>query len=334
MLAWITSLAAAEDFGTPDMKRRFSGWPQESPPARDLRQVAFLSDMEAGEEELPSEAMPMMGGGYESMGGGDGYCCGNGCACGGGCCGGGCGCCQSHAYCCQPHVDCCQPRSGMCYGEAQLMFLRAHVLEESLGKLSEKYEFTPRFIVGYESACGLGVRGRYWTYGRTTPNLDDDDDDLRLEFDVIDVEGTGRLSGERADLLVACGFRWVDTDIEVDDDAVGSDMPGITVAADARAWICRTCNSQWSAVAGARWSILGADWEGDDDAFIEPTFDDNVVVTELYGGFEYLCHLCYYDLFARFVFETQNWRSDALGESADTDSLGFIGPGVHVGATF
>ena len=40
---------------------------------------------------------------------------------------------------------------------------------------------------------------------------------------------------------------------------------------------------------------------------------------------------CYSD--ARFAFEMQNWHSDALAQSS-TDSIGFIGPGVHVGAEF
>jgi hypothetical protein len=243
-------------------------------------------------------------------------------------------CCQPHAVCCQPNTGCAEPSTGMFYTEAQLMFLRAHVLEESLGKLSETYEFTPRFIAGYEAASGLGARARYWTYGRTTANLDDEDDALRLDFDVIDVEGTSRFRTERADLVLAAGFRWLSADTELDDESVSSDGPGLTVAADVRTLLCQRCRSQWSGIAGARWSILGADWEGDDDGFIEPTRDDNIVVQELYGGFEYLCCYRKCNLYARAVFEVQNWRSDALGESADTDSIGFVGPGIHVGATY
>jgi hypothetical protein len=313
-LLWMAPLASADDLGFSELDRRLT---RLAPNRGDgVRQVAYMSDVAGHEEVLPSEGGPMPGSAYEPGDGCyDGYCYASDCGC-------------------QQYAAPSYPQKGMFYTEAQLMFLRAHVLEESLGKLSEKYEFTPRFIAGYETASGVGARARYWTYGRTTPNLDDPDDALRLEFDVIDAEGTARFRGERADLLVAGGFRWVNADIEVEDDAVNADMPGITVACDGRARICGGCRSQWSGVAGGRWSILGADWEGDQDALIEPTFDDNIVVTELYGGFEYLCRHGHYDLYARIVFETQNWRSDALGESADTDSLGFVGPGVHVGATF
>jgi hypothetical protein len=222
----------------------------------------------------------------------------------------------------------------MYYAEAQLMFLRAHVLENSLGKLSEKYEFSPRFTFGYESASGFGARTRYWTYGRTTPSLEATGSDLDLDFDVYDFEGTARFCTERADLVLASGFRWVNADIDVDDQEATSDMPGITLAGDGRIWLCRGCRSQWSALGGARWSILGADWEGDGNALVQPTRDDNIVVQEIYGGFEYLRHYDIYNLYVRLIFEVQNWQSDALAETGDTESLGFLGPGIHAGATF
>ena len=322
MLLSTMSLARAVELGSAELDRRLAGLSQNQSLVPGVRQVAYLSEIEANEEQLPSMMAPIPGEvdepGVDSS---------NECYYVSDCC------CPPSVCDCQPDVCDCPPQRGMYYTEAQLMFLRAHLLEEALGKLSEKYEFTPRFIVGYEAASGLGARARYWSYGRTTPILNDDDD-LRLEFDVIDVEGTSRFRTERADLVMACGFRWVNADIEVDDESVSSDMPGITVAADVRTWFCKSCRSQWSGVAGARFSILGADWEGDNGGLIQETRDDNLVVTELYGGFEYLCQFCYYDLYARLVLETQNWRSDALGESSDSDSLGFFGPGVHVGATF
>jgi hypothetical protein len=30
----------------------------------------------------------------------------------------------------------------------------------------------------------------------------------------------------------------------------------------------------------------------------------------------------------------QNWRSDVLGEDADVDSIGLLGPAVQIGADF
>ena len=321
-----TSMAAANDVGYSNLERSLPGRPQGQSEVPGVRQVDYLSEVDAYQElpsdaaAMPQQAHEMYHHGHQPME----WCTDGGC---GGC-----------PHCCQPdggyQPDASyQPKKGMFYSEAQLMFLRAHVLEESLGKLSEKYEFTPRFILGYESPSGWGARARYWTYGRTTQILNDDDS-LRLDFDVIDVEGTTRFSTDRADLLLACGFRWVNADIEVDDESVSASMPGLTVAADVRTRICGGCRSQWSGIAGARWSILGCDWEGDDDALIEPTSDDNVLVQELYGGVEYVCHYRKCDLYARLVFEVQNWHSDALAQSGGTDSIGFVGPGVHAGATY
>ena len=96
------------------------------------------------------------------------------------------------------------------------------------------------------------------------------------------------------------------------------DAIGLTVAADARTPLCTYCNNRWSFVYGARWSILGGDWEGDNDVVDtvgthEHRSRRQRVVTELYSGVEYM--FCYYgyDLFTRGTVEMQNWRSDVLG---------------------
>jgi hypothetical protein len=214
------------------------------------------------------------------------------------------------------------------------MFMRPHLSEQAAGKLSEKYEFSPRFIWGYESPAGPGGRARYWTYGRTTPNLDAGEDPLRFEFEVLDVEATTRFRTDRSELTVAGGIRWADIEIADTDTAVGTNLPGITLAADGRSVICRGCTWHWAGVCGARWSIMGGDWEGDDAALIEPTRDDNIVVQEIYGGFEVLrcCRSC--EFYARAVFEVQNWRSDALGDRRGVDSIGMVGPGIHAGVNF
>ncbi len=242
----------------------------------------------------------------------------------------GCACPESNCYDGYGH----NPNVGMYYAEVQMTFLRAHLLEESIGKLSEKYEFTPRFVMGYETPCGTGGRIRYWTYGRTTPNLSTAADALSVEFDVIDLEGTHRFRTSRSELVIGGGFRWSTMEFEVNDESVDSEMPGITFAADLRGLLSRSCRSQWGAVCGARWTILGGDWQGDDFGLIEPNRDDNIVTHEFYGGFEYLRHFPGYDLYARAVFEVQNWRSDAMGQTAGADSIGFVGPGIHVGAEF
>lgn len=343
ILMWMASLTTAQGLNRFDSELAKSSHRTTPTSQTEMRQVAYMSDMGAGEDGLPPGYGNPNGAysGCQSCNGAGCAACGD-CNSGQGCCGQSCGgdnCCGD-SYCegCCGDGYCgesfaCQPQKGMWYAEAQATFMRPHVSEEAVGKLSEKYELSPRFIGGYESASGLGGRARYWTYGRTTQNLDDPNDGLRFEFDVIDVEGTHRFRSGRTDLVVAGGFRWTNIDIEFQDEEISAEMPGITFAADVRSVLCGGCRNEWSGVCGVRWSLLGGDWEGD-DSLIEETRDDNISVQEIYGGFEYLCHHRGYDLYARLIFEVQNWHSDALGEGADVDSIGFIGPAVQVGTTF
>jgi hypothetical protein len=222
---------------------------------------------------------------------------------------------------------------GSYYAEVDMLFLRSHMMEDTVGKLSETYEFTPRFILGYETAEGVGARARYFTYGRETTVLNAPEN-IRFEFDVFDVEATAKFQSCRNELVVAGGFRFASWDTDWDGEEVGIDAPGITVAADFRTMACGDCRTQWAVVGGARWSALGGDWEGSDFGLVEPLRDDNIVVQELYGGVEYSCHYCNYVMWARLVFEMQNWHSDVLSQSAGADSLTLLGPGIHVGMGF
>jgi hypothetical protein len=229
--------------------------------------------------------------------------------------------------------NCQQQMHGVYYTHIELFWMRAHVNEGALGKLSEQYELSPRFILGYEDAGGVGARVRYWTYGHQTPNLASADDAIRFEFDVLDLEATSRFGNDRSELVVGGGMRWADLRIILDGEAVSADMPGISFAADLRTMLCRNCYSEWASIAGVRWSLLGGDWEGSGNDFVSPDRDDNMVVTEIYGGVEYVQHYTGYDVFARLVFEVQNWHSDVAAQTAGA-SIGFVGPGVHIGMNF
>jgi hypothetical protein len=280
----------------------------------------------------------MYEGGYCGDCGGDCYGgCGD-CGCGEmGCCDyGGCGQCGCNPCGCeQPCYGdaCCGEKQTMCYLEIQNMFLRAHVNEEAVGKLSEQYEWTPRFVAGFELPSGIGARGRYFNYDEETTILDNGgDDELGLQFEVIDAEGTGRIRTTHADIILSGGFRWANIEITEDDDTIQCDAPGLTVAADGRTVLCRTCKCEWAGVAGARWSLLGGDWEGEDNDLVEETRDDNIVVNELYAGVEWVCCGGHCNWYARGVFEMQHWSSDALNENDAT--ISFVGPGIHGGVTF
>lgn len=306
---WLAAVATADELRFSDFEKRIG--PAESSTRRssDVMQTAFLSDTltprgasATAVDEVPETAPTASASIASECGLPE---CGDGCE---------------------------SPLDGVYYADVQLMFLRTHMLESAVGKLSEKYELSPRFVLGYEGPFNVGARVRYWNYGRWTPTLDGGDA-LRFEMNVTDVESTCRFRTARTDLVLGGGFRWADVDAVLGDEEVNSGMPGVTVAADLRMAMCRSGCRQWAVIGGARWSALGGDWEGA-GGVIEPVRDDNLVVEELYGGFEYMCVFHDHDLFARMIFEVQNWHSDAFAQDAGSDSFGFVGPGLQLGMMF
>ena len=215
--------------------------------------------------------------------------------------------------------------------DVELLAQRTHFSEIPLGKLAEKYELAEKITLGVENPYGNGGRIRYWTYDRTTPNMQGGSD-LRVDFDVIDFEGTTRFGNEYFDVTLSGGARWADIKIDIDQGRARNDMPGASFGLDLRGLICHDCERQfdWRSVSGARFSVFGGDWEGS-HGLIPRTRDDNLTVMEIYGGVE-CTFFCYgREFYARIVMEAQNWRSDALGEAIGIDSIGFIGPGINLG---
>ena len=51
----------------------------------------------------------------------------------------------------------------------------------------------------------LDGRVRYWHYGRDTESLNDGE--IRLEFDVLDIEAVHRFEGRRSQMALAAGIR-------------------------------------------------------------------------------------------------------------------------------
>jgi hypothetical protein len=176
---------------------------------------------------------------------------------------------------------------------------------------------------------------RYWIYGRGTNGLDEDDS-VHVDFDVWDVEATHLFAGKRSQVMLAGGFRLANIEITDDEsDAAGSDLIGITVAADGWTPLITSNQGSFGWTYGGRLSILGGDWAGDDDSDVldERVRDDNVVAHELYAGIGFTRCCRGIDVNGRLVFEMQNWHSDVLSDATD-GTIGFVGPGAHIGAEF
>jgi hypothetical protein len=216
------------------------------------------------------------------------------------------------------------------FADVEINFLRTHLVDDAVGKLSEKYEFSPRLIVGFRDTGKLDGRFRYWDYGRDTRVLGDSP--IRVEFRVLDLEGTHLFTGQRSDVLLASGLRLASIDLTDDDgDTAGADLLGITLAAEGRTRLCEFHDGQFAWVYGGRLSILGGDWgtEAGSD-FVSAAQDDNVVVHEVHAGIDYAVCSHGVDFHARLGFEMQNWHSDVLS----ANSIGILGPGFQLGAEF
>jgi hypothetical protein len=255
---------------------------------------------------------------------------------------------------CMPaRTACSQPDPWRLYAAADLSFLRVRAIDGVFvdlvpigGKLSEHYDFSPRVIVGVTNSPLLDARVRYWRYHETTRILDGGD--VRFEFDVLDVEATSRLQGRRTDVVLAGGVRLADLGISINipereesDEvtlATGSDLIGVTLAADVQTRIFSNRFGQVGVVYGGRLSLLGGDWGGqltiDGEPFDVSSRDDNILVHEFYGGVEYLYCFRNFDVHARFTAEWQNWHSDTLDRFFLFESIGFFGPSAQVGITF
>jgi hypothetical protein len=234
-----------------------------------------------------------------------------------------------------PACQCGRSRTRF-FADVQLNFLRAHLMENFAGKLSEQYEFSPRVIVGFAGTGVVDGRARYWHYGRDTQILDGGGS-IRIDFDVVDLEVTRTVELSKSALQFAAGLRTANIQLgDNDDDTAGCDLLGMTMAADFHTLLCRARQGEFVGMCGARLSILGGDWgqDGGHDFIPSQLQDDNWVVDELYAGIAY--ETCYrrVDLHAQLGFEMQNWHSDALSQFAGGDSIGFLGPGIEIGAAF
>src|SRR6185503_19158693 len=78
---------------------------------------------------------------------------------------------------CTPPSNPADSRGVQVSGDVEFMFLRPRVIEDVAGKLSENYQFSPRFILGVQNVGKLDARVRYWHFGR---DIDAPDDDIRL----------------------------------------------------------------------------------------------------------------------------------------------------------
>jgi hypothetical protein len=237
------------------------------------------------------------------------------------------------ASACAPNVA--ASNGPQCSADVEFTFYRVNMTDQVVGKLSEKYEFSPRFILTFEDVFHLDGRLRYWMYERDTALIGGGD--VRPEFHVFDMEAIHRFQGRSTQLTLAGGVRFANAQLtDPTGDTVATDMVGLTLAGDGLTPVLCHPSGYCGWVYGGRVSLLTGDWGGNANSdFLNQNFDDdNMLVTELYAGIEVAKKLQSITLRGRVVWEMQNWHSDVLAQNAGVESIGLFGPGLQIGADF
>ena len=220
--------------------------------------------------------------------------------------------------------------------DVELMLLRPQIAETATGKLSEDYQFSPRVILALQGAGNFDGRLRYWHYDRSSDVLGTDND-IRLKFDVLDIEALHHFAARKSELTLSAGLRLAGLHLtDTADSKCSTNLIGLTMAADGMTPLGEFPGGHFGLVYGGRLSILGGNWGGDDTSqFVNQQIrNDNVLVHELYGGVELARRCGVFDVRARLLFEMQNWHSDVLAQNAGLQSIGLFGPGLQLGADF
>jgi hypothetical protein len=256
------------------------------------------------------------------------------------------------------------PRRARVSADIELMMLRPQIAESAVGKLSEEYQFSPRIILGLEGAGNFDGRLRYWHYDRDSTVLGTNNNlgffppffilegdnvfnpalsaspsktSIRINFDVLDIEGLHHFEAGKSDLTLSAGLRLAGIHLrDTNFQECGTDLLGLTLAGDGMTPLGAFPAGHFGLVYGGRLSILGGNWGGDDNSLFvnHQTRNDNVLVHELYGGVELARRCNMVDIHARLLFEMQNWHSDVLAQDAGLESIGIFGPALQFGAEF
>ncbi len=229
----------------------------------------------------------------------------------------------------------CQSDQVQLTADVELNWLRPQIAESSIGNLSDEYQFSPRIILVWSGLGNLDGRVRYWRYDHNS-DVVGTSDDVRINFDVLDIEALHKFAAGRSQLTLSAGVRMAGIHLrDTADEKCGTDLLGLTLAGDGLTPLGNFPGGHFGLVYGGRLSILAGGWGGDPGAFVDQHVrGDNVLVDELYAGVELVRRFHAADIHARLLFEMQNWKSDVLAQDAGIESIGFFGPGAQIGAEF
>lgn len=154
------------------------------------------------------------------------------------------------------------PRSGGGpYFSTEAVFLRPYAsrgLLSAANPAQVRFEPSLRYVLGYQSAEGLGARVRYWSYDHGAGT--NFGTGLGLRYRTIDAEMTQAVDFRRWQLLISGGVRYAQANIDFQNvfaaDNLGLGFNGFGLTAAAQATRDLNLRGTWRFLTGARWSTV------------------------------------------------------------------------------
>src|SRR5262249_21010808 len=146
-----------------------------------------------------------------------------------------------------------------------------------------------------------------------------------------------QFAARKSEITLSAGLRLARIHLsDLEDARCSTNLLGLTMAADGMTPLGNYPAGHLGLVYGGRLSILGGkgNTDGNSQFIDQQVRNDNVLVHELYGGVELARQLRAFDVHVRFLYEMQNWHSDALAQDGDLESIGMLGPAVQIGAVY
>jgi hypothetical protein len=147
------------------------------------------------------------------------------------------------------------------YFSTEVVFLKPYAsrgLFDAANPAQLKFEPSLRYVLGYQSAEGLGARVRYWSYDHGAGT--NFGTGLGLRYRTIDAEMTQAVDFRRWQLLISGGLRYAQANIDYQNvfapGNLGLGFNGFGLTAAAQASRDLNLRGTWRLATGARWSTV------------------------------------------------------------------------------
>ncbi|RIK77678.1 MAG: hypothetical protein DCC67_12350 [Planctomycetota bacterium] len=249
--------------------------------------------------------------------------------------------------------DCVAAAESCWFGAIELTMLHTSYGSATLSTNDFDVGVAPRFIIGWQSGGGFGVRARFWDHNAETreiwsypyPFVAD------LQASRFDLDLYRQFLFQRGAIAVGGSVASAVLDFERDHRSSGNNNPWLQVPQDygfrnsgggvgffveGRHSFYRTQRHQWSMISRGRWSMLVGEWSH--SYFGDDAGTNNLQIAEAALGIEYKRRFKAADLVLQCSLEGQHWDvagipffAYSLHNAPSDATLGLLGPTVSIG---